>query len=290
MNDVYKQHEVLQWAFSFLKEHGREEAVAEILLQHHLNVSRSKFYTTMHEPIRKEIVDIFKRDIMKHAKTGVPVQHLTGIAHFYSRSFQVNENVLIPRFETEELVHHVIHFVQKEYKDEPVTIVDVGTGSGVIAITLALELFNVKVYATDISKAALQVAKTNAQMHDANVQFLYGDFLQPMIEQNIIPQIIVSNPPYINKKDEALLSDTVIEFDPHLALFAENEGLKAYEEITSQLTSVIDEKANVFFEIGYDQAEAVTSIVKKRFPYSDVKTIKDINHKDRIISAEITQK
>src|SRR5699024_2290147 len=196
-----KQFEVLKWAFSFLKKHGREESVAEILLQHHLQVYRAHYFTTMQENMNIELVEVFKQDVIAHAKSGIPVQHLTGKAEFYGRSFHVNKDVLIPRFETEELVHYVIQLVQTTYGDEPITIVDVGTGSGVIAITLALELPNTHIYATDISESALQMAEKNALALNAPVHFLHGDFLQPVVDVKVSPQIIVSNPPYIRKTD-----------------------------------------------------------------------------------------
>lgn len=284
---VEKQYEVLQWAFSFLKEHKREENVAEILLQHHLDVSRAVFFASMREKVSEKIVAQFKQDIVEHVTTGIPVQHLTGEAFFYGRSFRVSKHVLVPRFETEELVHHVIEGVQKTYGDEPVTIVDVGTGSGIIAITLALELPNAFVYATDISEEALQVAKKNAADQAASVDFIHGDFLQPIIEEGISPQIIVSNPPYIKKTDEPSLSDTVKNFDPHLALFAENQGLKAYEEIMDQTIKLTDNLRFIYFEIGFNQAKAITSIIKKQFPTSKICTIQDMNDKDRIIVTKL---
>jgi len=282
-----KQYEVLQWAFSFLKKHEREEKVAEILLQHHLDVSKEQFFTMMQETVPPSLQEKFITDVKSHAIYGVPVQHLTGYEYFYGRKFSVNEHVLIPRVETEELVYHVIEQVHTHYNGLPLTIIDVGTGSGVIAITLALELPNATIYATDISKEALFVAEENAQSHHATVHFLNGNFLEPILEQQLSPQIIVSNPPYIRKTDEHLLTDTVKRYDPKLALFADNNGLAAYETIMKQIKKLPIETRNIYFEIGYDQATDVTSIIKASYPLSHIKTIKDINGKDRIISANV---
>lgn len=281
-----KQYEVLQWAFSFLKQYHREEKVAELLLQHHLKLSRSKFFTMMQEEVPESIYEIFINDVKKHALTGIPVQHLTGYEYFYGRRFHVNHHVLVPRFETEELVRHVVDLVKKNYNYKPLTIVDAGTGSGVIAISLALELPDITVYATDISKEALQVARYNASVLEADVQFFQGDFIEPLIKNKLNAHILVSNPPYIKKVDRHLLADTVKDFDPALALFADCHGLAAYQTIISQ-TKQLENVRNVCFEIGYDQAMEVTSILKQQYPSSIVRTIQDINGKDRIISAQI---
>lgn len=282
---MMKQFEVLQWAFSFLKKHGREEKVAEILLEHYTNQASAAFYANMREEIPTDVWEQFSDSINQHVETGIPVQHLLGFAHFYGREFTVNDDVLIPRFETEELVQYVIEQVQNRSADEPLTIVDVGTGSGVIAITLALELPQATVYATDISEQALAVATQNAKQHHAEVAFFEGNFLEPIIEGRVNPDIIVSNPPYIDRSTREKLADTVKDFDPDLALFAENHGLAAYETIMEQLIALPAMKGRfVAFEIGYDQAAEVTNVVKKHYPLSKVTVKKDMNEKDRIIS------
>lgn len=283
MNQPNRQYEVLQWASLFLENHQREPRVAEMLLQHYLNVSRSTFYAMMREPVSESVVQSFETAIKLHAVSGIPVQHLMGYEMFYDRKFVVNEHVLIPRPETEELVQHVIGQVG----NKSTTIVDVGTGSGIIALTLALELPYATVYATDISKKALKVARENAQLLEANVTFLEGDFLQPLIEEGIQADIIVSNPPYISWEEKATLSDTVKDFDPELALFAADEGLAAYSQIIEQSRHIVNPHARMTFEIGDTQSNAVHSLIKKYYTKSIVQTIKDINKKDRIVSAQI---
>src|SRR5699024_7773761 len=137
-------------------------------------------------------------------------------------------------------------------------IVDIGTGSGIIAITLKLALPDAKVYATDISEAALTVARQNAKKHGALIDFYQGDFLQPIIDNGIAPTIIISNPPYIGASEYDQLSDTVRQYDPHLALFAEENGLKSYRDIIEQSTKIDQVNLHAFlFEIGYAQKEAV---------------------------------
>src|SRR5699024_990416 len=165
-----KQYEVLQRASLFLQQHNCETKIAEILLQHFLQLSRTEFYLNMQAIITEQTMQKFWDAINVHVTTGMPVQHLTGYEYFYGRKFYVNEHVLIPRPETEELIEHVVREMQMHKNDEHLTITDLGTGSGVIAITLALELPYTNVYATDISKKALHMAQKNAAKHHAKVQ------------------------------------------------------------------------------------------------------------------------
>lgn len=281
---MMKQFEVLEWAFSFLKKYHREPRVAEILLQHLTKQRNPEFYMTMHERLDETIKNEFIKQVKRHAELGMPIQHIMGVAHFYGREFIVNEDVLIPRFETEELVQHTIEGIKQIQTKEPLVIADIGTGSGVIAITLALELENVIIYATDISERALQVANQNASRHDVDVTFLHGDFLQPLIKKEIKPNIIISNPPYIAENERYLLTDTVEKFDPHLALFAGNDGLAAYETIITQTKQLsTNSLKRIMFEIGFKQAKLVTNIVRQTYPESDITIYKDINKNDRIV-------
>lgn len=284
MNNMSKQFEVLKWASLFLEEHGREKKVAEILLQFHLGLSKSEFFMNMREQIPTRLEHLFETDIKQHAATGIPVQHLIGYDEFYGRNFHVNEHVLIPRMETEELIEHILTDTPK---DTPLTIVDAGVGSGIIAITLALELPRATVFGTDLSDEALRVARQNADALDANVHFLKGNFLEPLIQRELQADIIVSNPPYIAETERPDLSDTVKNFDPSLALFADEDGLAAYKEIIRQLPRVAGEGSHLALEIGSKQAEAVTRLIQTQFPESDVQTIQDINKNDRIISAKL---
>lgn len=280
MTSESKQFEVLRWASLFLKKHHREPKVAELLLQHYRGVSRSVFFMDMRETVPREMEEQFRQAIIKHAKTGMPVQHIIGNEEFYGRTFQVNQHTLIPRPETEELVQQV---VRSAPANKPLTIIDVGTGSGIIAITLALEIVNATVYATDISKSALEMANINAATLGASVQFLHGDFLKPVIGQNIHADIVVSNPPYIAMAEKYVLSDTVKNFDPELALFADDNGLAAYKKIIADLPQVMGQHSQVFFEIGHEQSNTVRELLTSTFPNHITETIKDINQKDRIV-------
>lgn len=283
---VKKQYEVLRWASLFLEKNNRESRVAELLLQHHLGVSRAVFFANMQEDIPDDIYEAFKADIEKHAETGMPLQHLTGYEYFYGRRFTVDGHVLIPRPETEELVQHVIRH-DVDFRKKPLRIVDVGTGSGVIAITLKLEWSDAEVFATDISEEVLQVAKKNAAEWNADVAFLQGNFLEPLIEREMVVDILVSNPPYIAETERNVLSDTVKNYDPELALFAGDDGLSAYKEIIRQAKRVVRPGGLIAFEIGHEQGNAVKKLLMETFPYSDVDILQDINKKDRIVTAKI---
>lgn len=284
MKKTAKQYEVLKWASLFLEEHHCEVKIAEILLQHFLKVPRSTFYMNMREEVPDDVVHDFRKAIHEHVRTGVPVQHLTGYAEFYGREFKVNEHTLIPRPETEELVLKVIEHAS-EVK-API-IVDVGTGSGVIAITLALEVPGATIIATDISASALSVAKKNAKKHGARIQFIQGDYLKPLLLEQMKVDVIVSNPPYISYEDKSTLTRTVKDFDPELALFARDNGLAAYQTLMMQMEHVLDDDGTFFFEIGYRQANEIMDLCKEKFPNGNASVYQDINQNDRIISGKI---
>lgn len=290
MNDAQpmKQYEVLHWASSFLEKHGRETSSAAILLQHHLQMTPATFYLHMQEQIEKEVWQAFAKDITKHAETGIPVQHLIGTAPFFGRDFLVNEDVLIPRFDTEVLIEKIIACLEEQEDLSRFTLVDIGTGSGIIAITLKLAFPMMNVYATDISEKALAVAKKNASMHEATIEWLQGDFLGPFLKQQMNADLVVSNPPYIDRNDTGDLQDTVKDFDPALALYAENHGLQAYQTIVEQTLQLNQQTLQyLFFEIGYNQAEAVTSIIRTAYPSSDYTVLQDLGEQNRVIAVHI---
>lgn len=280
-----KQFEVLKWASLFLEQNKCETQIAEILLQHHLQLSRTSFIFNMREDVPEKIIKQFKADIERHVVTGIPVQHLLGYETFFGRDFIVNEHVLIPRPETEELIMHVLKLT--ENVKYPLTIADIGTGSGIIAVTLALEISHAEVFATDISKEALKIAKQNANQLDAKLTFFQGDFIQPLLEEDKKVDFLVSNPPYIAWEEEANLSRTVKNFDPELALFADDNGLASYKQIMRQAPYVLKENAQIIFEIGYTQGEVISDLIRSTFPQSKVEVITDINGNDRIVSAQI---
>lgn len=216
-------------------------------------------------------------DAIKRLNMGEPVQYIVGDVDFYGNIIKVNKNVLIPRRETEELAEKVLKRIQ--VFDKPV-IADIGTGSGAIAITLAKKL-NTLVYASDISLKALEVAKENVAINKANVTFFEGDMLKPYIKNNIKLDVIVSNPPYI--KEDEKIEDIVKNNEPHLALYAKNNGLEFYDSILKNASYVLKDKYLIAFEIGMDQGRNIEALAKKYLSNSIVEIEKDLSGKDRFI-------
>lgn len=216
-------------------------------------------------------------DAIKRLEAGEPVQYIVGNVDFYGYELDVNKNVLIPRRETEELVEEVIK--RSKTFDNPV-IIDVGTGSGAIAISLSKEL-KIHVYASDISDKAIEVAKANVDKTKANVTLLNGDMLKPYIENNIMVDILVSNPPYIKEDEE--IEDIVKDSEPHLALYAKNNGLEFYESILKNAKEVLNDKYLIAFEIGETQGEDIKALVLKYLGNVNVEIKKDLSDKNRFV-------
>ena len=229
----------------------------------------------------QRVIDRFEEGV-KRLANDEPLNYVLGYSYFYGYKMVVNKGVLIPRFETEELVGKVLANIDEYYKDySKITLADVGTGSGAIAIALKKEENKLDVYASDISSDALKVAKTNAKNNAADITFLQGSMLDPIVENGIKLDILVSNPPYI-KVDE-VLENSVKDYEPHVALFGGDDGLKFYRMIFEKANLVMNDKGKAFFEMGYDQKENLTALAKTYFPNAEINVYKDINEKDRML-------
>lgn len=212
--------------------------------------------------------------------TQEPLAHILGYEWFYGYKFKVNEDVLIPRPETEELVANILADYDEYFKDQDVTLIDVGSGSGAIAISLKKEEEKLNVYASDISEKAIVVAKENAASLNADVSFMVGDMLAPFIEKDMKVDILVSNPPYIPQ--EETMEKSVVDFEPHVALFGGEDGLKFYRMIFENAHKILKERSMLAFEMGYNQKEAMEKEARKYFPEARMETVKDINGKNRM--------
>ena len=212
---------------------------------------------------------------------GEPLDHILGYSYFYGYRFVVDERVLIPRPETEELVANILNVYDEHFPSQPITLIDVGSGSGAIAISLKLEEKNIQVSASDISEDAIAVASTNAKTLGAEVSFLVGNMLEPFIENNYQVDILVSNPPYIPKNEK--MEQSVIGYEPHVALFGGEDGLHFYREIFKKAHLVIKERSILAFEIGYDQKEILKQEAKKYFKDDRIEVYKDMNGKNRML-------
>ncbi|WP_027408036.1 peptide chain release factor N(5)-glutamine methyltransferase [Anoxybacteroides tepidamans] len=285
-----KIYEVLHWASSFLTENGKEARVAELLMLHHLGITRAQLFACLREEMNERVKQVFIQDVQKHVYEHIPVQYIIGSEEFYGRKFLVNREILIPRPETEELVDEVLKRIERFFpQQEAIDVVDVGTGSGAIAITIALENRALLVSAIDISRESLRVAKENADRFGAEIDFLQGDLLQPLIQAERKVDVVVSNPPYIPEGDIACLSPVVKNHEPLRALVGGKDGLDFYRRFMNELPLVLKKRALVAFEIGAGQGKAVAELLKQTFPQARVDVVFDINGKDRIVCAEIEQ-
>ena len=261
-----------------LRRQEKEESLARFLLMYMLDENSQLFSNNLSEQLSKEKENLYFTLIDKHIKEDAPLSHLVGFEYFYDRKFKVTSDVLSPRMETEELIYKVIEYVKKSEKNN-LKILDLCTGSGVIAITLKKELedYPVEIIASDVSVAALNIAKENADTNKAEVSFIQSDIFENIKDKF---DIIVSNPPYIDYKDRTTMQDNVLNYDPHLALFAEEEGMYFYRRIIEEAKEHLTQDGVIFFEIGYDQREKIIEL--SRLNNYNAKVYKDINCRDRL--------
>ena len=259
-------------------ENNKEDAAVFLVLQKVLDVNSSKLFMMQEDEISEDTQLKFKEIFDKYLYDNKPVQYLVGTSNFYGYDFIVNENVLIPRFETEELVDNILYRYDKYFKKQRVDVCDLATGSGCIAITLAKEEKNMNVVASDISFEALEVAKKNSEKLNANVKFLQGDMLEPFKGMKF--DIFVSNPPYIPEDEEVM--DLVKDNEPNIALFGGSDGLKFYRIILSGVKELLKDKAIIAFEHGFDKKDEMIKLANTYFPNSRVEVLKDLENKDRM--------
>lgn len=261
-----------------LSQYGPSEAenLVHWLLEHHLGMRRVDILLKIEvEAFPKALLTDFER-----LKTGEPIQYILGQGPFYGREFLVTPDTLIPRNETEELVHLII----KENPTPGLKILDIGTGSGCIPITLALDMNSPEVYALDISEPALLIAKRNAEKLQAPVHFEICDILHqtPTIREL---DILVSNPPYVAEKDKVAMHRNVLDFEPWTALFVTDEDpLLFYRVIAAKGRALLKAGGKIYFEINEDYAKEVAAVLLG-FDYSSVRILQDLNGKDRMVSA-----
>ena len=224
--------------------------------------------------------DNYYNECIKELEKGKPIQYIIGNVDFYGNIIKVNKNVLIPRFETELLVDLTIKKIKQKFRNTKIDIIDLGTGSGCIAISLKKEL-NANVDALDISKEALELAKDNAKSNSTNINFINKDMTTYKDKKY---DVIISNPPYI-KYDEEIM-DIVKNNEPHLALYAEDEGLYFYKKIIDNIPYITKEKYLICFEIGYTQSQAIAAYAIENLKDINISIEKDYSNKDRFIFIE----
>lgn len=217
-------------------------------------------------------------EAIKRLEAGEPVQYIVGDVDFYGNIIKVNRNVLIPRRETEELVEKTLNYIKKYFPNKTLNILDIGTGSGCIPITIKKHLPPSIITGVDISKEALEVAKSNATSNNVNINFIESDIFTNINDKY---DIIISNPPYIREDEEIM--DIVKNNEPHIALYAPNKGLYFYDKIIKESLNYVKEKFIIAFEIGQEQGKDIIDIAKNIYPNAKITLEQDLQHLDRFI-------
>ena len=231
------------------------------------------------EYLRKYLKDKDLDTALKELESGIPVQYIVGNTNFYGYDFKVNRNTLIPRFETELLVEKTYNYIKKYFNKDNIKILDIGTGSGCIAITLNKLLNSCDITGIDISSEALEVAKENNIINNTNVKFIESDIFSNVSDKY---DVIISNPPYISYDDIEVM-DIVKNNEPHLALYAKDNGLYFYDKIIKDSSKYLNDKFIMAFEIGYKQGKDITKIVNKYYKDINMSVEKDYSGRDRFV-------
>lgn len=238
-------------------------------------------YMEMDQEMEASLQQTYEAGIKRMCK-GEPLSHILGYEWFYGYRFNVNPHVLIPRPETEELVAYILAAYDELFADqETIMAADIGTGSGAIAIALKKEAEHIQILGTDISQDAIQVANENAVNNEVLVPFIVGDMLDPLIDRNIKLDILISNPPYIPQ--EETMQKSVVDFEPHVALFGGEDGLKFYRIIFENCQQVLKERSMMAFEMGWNQRGPLEELVQTSFPNARYEFIKDMSGKERML-------
>lgn len=271
VNDATKQLEAKgitgQNALLLMLELANKESYD--LYLHYEDIMEDTLFNTFQEGIHR---------LLEH----VPLSYVLGYSWFYGYKLIVDGGVLIPRVETEELVGNVLAEMDQYFKDyTQIDAVDIGCGSGAIAISIVCEEPKVSMIATDISEEALVVAKKNAINNKAHIEFLKGNMAQPLIDCRKKVDFLICNPPYIPAQEE--LDCSVKDYEPHVALFGGEDGLKFYRMVFEAAPQVLKERAIMAFEIGYDQKETLLSEAHKYFPNNRAEVLQDMFGKDRLL-------
>lgn len=262
------------------KINKKNEQINKIILLQFINKDLSWLYANLNQTVTTNFLASYLK-VIKKIVAGYPWQYIVGYQWFLDRKFIVNNSVLIPRSETEELVKNVFVYAQNIFNNDNLTVLDLGTGSGAIAISLALKKPNWHIIASDISKDALNIAKINNDNFNLNnIKFIESDIFSNLKDYKF--NIIVANPPYIDKTVNTFLVDN-LQYEPELALFADNKGLYFYEQIFQQCHLVLKQSFLLAFEFGFDQKAALNSLVKKYLPQYNYQFVKDINNKWRML-------
>jgi len=285
--------EALRWAADFLEFHRVPDPHidAGVLLAYALGWERKELFIHPERVLSGVEMERFRRMIDRRARRE-PVQYIVGEVEFLGRRFKVDRDVLIPRPETELLVEEAIDSLEKEDRDggeRGITVLDLCTGSGCIAVSIAREIPYSRVYAVDISEGALEVARENAERHGVGdrIIFLPGDLFEGIEHLGLEGEIdlVISNPPYVSKKDIETLQPEVKEYEPLQALYGGEDGLDFYRKIIEESPFYLAHDGFLILEIGYDQSDNVVRLLEEEGSYRWIEVKKDLAGIDRIIKA-----
>jgi len=281
-SETWTVRRLLEWTEDFLRKKGFESPrlEAQILLAHALGCKKIDLYVRFSEEPSEEKRTVF-REIVKRRSEGTPVAHLVGHREFYSLSFAVSPDVLIPRPETETLVMEALRLLKPLAAPR---VLDLGTGSGCIALTIAKQHKSSRVTAVDISPKALAIARGNAEHHGVaeRVTFLEGDLFAPVAVQTF--DLIVSNPPYIAHAEFPTLDPGVRDFEPRSALDGGPDGLEFYRRLAAEAGQFLNPSGTILVEIGSTQEESVRALFAERMKVGN--TIRDLGGRPRVIAAQ----
>lgn len=274
--------EVIRSASKRLEEKGISSQTAMLYMLELAQMESYNLYLEYQNEIPEELLNRYEEGVMR-ILNHEPMEYVLGYSWFYGYKFLVNGDVLIPRVETEELVANILANLDEFFSDqEVIECADIGTGSGDIAIALAAEEQRVHMTASDISADAIAVAKKNAELNQVQIDFLVGNMAEPLIEKGIKLDVLVCNPPYIPSDEK--LEESVLDYEPHVALFGGVDGLQYYREVFKAAPRLLKEKAMMAFEIGYNQKEALLKEVKEFFgDQAQGEVLKDMNGKNRML-------
>ncbi len=273
--------EVIKKGAEYFSEKGIDSPrlTMELLACDVLGIERIGLYLNFDKPLQTKELSLLRSHTSRRAKNE-PLQYIVGSTNFYKYRFSVNESVLIPRPETELLVEKVIQYI-KGIQNEAISLCDIGTGSGCIAISIAKEFPLLNITASDISSEAIKTAKVNAeQLGVTSVQFIESSLLDKN-PQGAPFDIVVSNPPYIEKEEIINLQEEVKSFEPLIALTDQGDGYTFYRTLAERFSTLVKDNGRMFLEIGYNQAETIQAIFKEKDIY--IKVFKDYSGIERMI-------
>ena len=255
--------------------HHKEDEAVKLLLMELSNQDPHQFYLHLADEADLDFEKLFFDKLDAYLIDDIPVQHLIGHSYFFGYQFKVNQDVLIPRSETEQLVEHVLYYYDQYFNQEHLDVLDLGTGSGCIGLTLALEESKLNVTISDISHDALKVALENKNRLHANAKIIQSDLFE-MIDQKF--DMIISNPPYI--PDDEIVEDIVTK-EPSVALYGGKLGVDFYEKIIKESKKYIKNKGLIGFEHGYQQKAQIYAFAQAYYPDAQIIQLKDLQGKDR---------